>query len=92
MKIAIVGSRNMIVYNIGNYVSDGDEIVTGGAAGIDRCAAEYAKKNGLKLTEFLPQYKLYGRAAPIARNKKSLIMQIRSLQFETEALKEHYRL
>ena len=34
------------------------------------CAAEYANKNGLKLTEFLPQYEHYGRAAPIVRNKQ----------------------
>ena len=37
--------------------------------GVDLCAAEYAKKHKLKLTEFLPQYELYGRAAPIVRNK-----------------------
>lgn len=70
MKIAIVGSRSLCVGSFKKYVSDGDEIVTGGAAGIDRCAAEYAKQNGLKLTEFLPQYEVYGRAAPILRNKQ----------------------
>ena len=70
MKIAIVGSRQITVHNIGNYVSKEDEIVSGGAVGVDRCAADYAKKNGLKLTEFLPQYEIYGRIAPIIRNKK----------------------
>ena len=70
MKIAIVGSRNILVENIENYVSKEDEIVSGGAKGVDSCAAQYAKENGLKLTEFLPQYELYGRAAPIVRNKK----------------------
>lgn len=70
MKIAIVGSRNINVDNIGLYVSDADEIVSGGAVGVDSCAAEYAKMNGIKLTEFLPEYALYGRAAPIVRNKK----------------------
>ena len=70
MKIAIVGSRSLTSCNIGNYVSDGDEIVSGGADGIDRCAKEYANKNGLKLTEFLPEYEHYGRAAPILRNRQ----------------------
>ncbi len=70
MKIAIVGSRDVIVSDIGRYISNAGEIVSGGAIGVDRCAAEYAKENGIKLTEFLPQYKLYGRAAPIIRNKK----------------------
>ena len=70
MKIAIVGSRNLRVSDIGKYISHADEIVSGGAVGVDSCAAEYAKKNGLKLTVFLPQYERYGRAAPIERNKK----------------------
>ena len=38
--------------------------------GVDRCAAEYAKENGIKLTELVPQYEQYGRAAPIVRNKE----------------------
>ncbi len=70
MKVAVVGSRSIFATDIGMYISDGDEIVSGGAVGVDSCAAEYAKKNGLKLTVFLPQYERYGRAAPIARNKK----------------------
>ena len=70
MKVAIVGSRSIAVTDVGMYISDGDEIVSGGAIGVDYCAAEYAKKNGLKFTVFLPQYERYGRAAPIVRNKK----------------------
>ncbi len=70
MEIAVVGSRSIIVTDIGRYISDGDEIVSGGAKGVDTCAAEYAKENGIKLTVFLPQYECYGRAAPILRNKE----------------------
>lgn len=70
MKIAIVGSRNVLVNNLEDYITDKDEIVSGGAVGVDSCAAEYAKKNGLTLTEFLPEYERYGRAAPIVRNKR----------------------
>ena len=70
MKIAIIGSRNVIVSDFGKYISDADEIVSGGAAGVDTCAAEYAKANGISLTEFLPQYDKYGRGAPIVRNKQ----------------------
>ena len=33
-------------------------------------AAEFARLHGIKLTEFLPEYKRYGRAAPIIRNQK----------------------
>ena len=70
MTIAVVGSRNITVTDIGRYISDGEEIVSGGAVGVDACAADYAKTNGVKLTVFLPEYERYGRAAPIVRNKK----------------------
>ncbi len=71
MKIAIIGSRGISVSNIEDYLpSDCEEIVSGGAKGVDSCAAEFAKKKGLRLTEFLPQYDKYGRAAPIVRNKE----------------------
>jgi len=71
MKIAIVGSRNLKNVLIHQAIPEGaDEIVSGGAAGVDSCAAEYAKSRGIKLTEFLPEYKRYGRAAPILRNKQ----------------------
>ena len=70
MKIAIIGSRNIIVSDIGRYISNADEIISGGAAGVDSCVAEYARANGIKLKEFLPQYQRYGRAAPIVRNKE----------------------
>ncbi len=70
MKIAVIGSRNIYIADIGKYISDCEEIVSGGAVGVDSCAAEYAKRKGIKLTVFLPEYERYGRAAPIERNKK----------------------
>ena len=70
MKTAIVGSRNITVIDIEKYVSNSDEIVSGGAKGVDLCAAQYAKNKGIKFTEFLPDYNRYGRAAPIIRNKQ----------------------
>ena len=55
---------------IGEHVSPEDEIVSGGAKGVDACAVEYALKHEMKYTEFLPEYDLYGRSAPIIRNKE----------------------
>lgn len=70
MKAAIVGSRNLTVSNLGAYLPGGiTEIVSGGARGIDSCARKYAQTSGIKLTEFLPEYKRYGRSAPIKRNR-----------------------
>lgn len=69
MKIAVIGSRNLMVNDLGKYLpNDVTEIVSGGARGIDTCAREYANAKGLKLTEFLPDYKMYGRGAPLKRN------------------------
>ena len=69
MKLAIIGSRGIMVEDIERYLPDGvDEIVSGGAKGADLCAKEYAEKNCIKYTEFLPDYNRYGRAAPIKRN------------------------
>ena len=71
MKMAILGSRNLTNIALEKYVLDDvDEIVSGGAVGVDSCAAEYAKFRKIKLTEFIPEYERYGRAAPIVRNKK----------------------
>lgn len=69
MKIAVVGSRNLVVNDLGKYLPNNvTEIVSGGARGIDTCAREYAIAKGLKLTEFLPEYSRYGRGAPLKRN------------------------
>lgn len=69
MKIAIIGSRNLTINNLEEYLPKyTSEIISGGAKGIDSCAKKYALCNGIKYTEFLPNYKLYGRFAPIKRN------------------------
>jgi len=57
------------VRDLGKYLpAQTEEVVSGGAAGIDRCAREYAKMRRLRLTEFLPEYEKYGKAAPLRRN------------------------
>jgi len=69
MKVAVVGSRNLWVDDLGKYLPDGvTEIISGGARGVDTCAREYAIAHGIKLTEFLPDYDRYGRGAPLYRN------------------------
>ena len=69
MKVAIIGSRELTVNNLGDYLPpDTTEIISGGARGIDTCARNYAISHGIKLTEFLPEYDKYGRSAPLKRN------------------------
>lgn len=69
MRIAVVGSRGLRVENLGDFLPKGvSEIVSGGTWGIDSVAREYAHANGTTLTEILPEYEKYGRAAPLRRN------------------------
>lgn len=69
MKVAIIGSRNLGVIGLENFLPENvTEIVSGGARGVDTCAREYAQAHGIKLTEFLPDYTHYGRGAPLNRN------------------------
>ena len=69
MKVAVVGSRNLRIDDLGKYLPDGvTEIVSGGARGVDTSAREYALAHDIKPTEFLPEYDKYGRSAPLRRN------------------------
>lgn len=69
MKVAVIGSRNLIIKNLEKFIPDSvTEIVSGGARGVDSCAREYAVKNNISLKEFLPEYSRYGKKAPLKRN------------------------
>lgn len=75
MKIAIIGSRECSNINLEqeiikrfNIVTN-DTIISGGARGIDTIAAMYARKHGMKLIEFRPDYATYGRGATFVRNR-----------------------
>ena len=43
--------------------------MSGGAIGADTYARDFARKKGLKLIEFFPNYEKYGKIAPLVRNK-----------------------
>lgn len=46
-----------------------EEIVTGGARGVDRHAEEWARRHGIRPKVFRPNYTLYGpKVAPLRRN------------------------
>ena len=82
MKLAIIGSRGLWVEDVGAYLPPGvTELVSGGAKGIDTCAREYALSHGLKLTEFLPDYRRYGQAAPLVRNREIVAYAVQVLAF-----------
>lgn len=69
MRLAIIGSRNCPPVDIASYLPFvPDTIVSGGAKGADTYAKEYALKNDIPISEFLPDYRKYGRKAPLLRN------------------------
>ena len=75
MKVAVVGSRNVVVENIEQYLPENiTEIISGGAKGVDTYAEVYAKNNNIKITVIKPEYKKYRKGAPLVRNKQIVEM------------------
>ena len=69
MKVAVIGSRKLTVQNLEKYLPENvTELVSGGADGIDSCAKAYAVKNNIPIKEFFPDYKSFGKRAPLIRN------------------------
>ena len=71
MRTAIIGSRNLCL-PLKKFIKidDIDEIITGGARGIDYCAQLFAKNSNIPCRVIEPNYSLYGNKAPIIRNKE----------------------
>ena len=70
MKIVIAGSRNIDNFDLSQHIpSNVDLIITGGASGIDNLAEKYADKHKISKLIILPDYKRYGKAAPLRRNE-----------------------
>lgn len=86
MKLAIIGSRTFNDYDIldraikqhygafKQYLTrweyDFDEIVSGGATGADSLGAQWGRNNGIKVTEFLPDWDKWGKRAGFIRNEQ----------------------
>jgi len=75
MKIAIVGSRQCdaqpaVEYLISSLAAKDPNttIVSGGARGVDSWAAEAAKRAGLKVETYLPDWQTHGKGAGFIRN------------------------
>ncbi len=77
-QIAVVGSRgfnNFILLNahLDKMLTPPFRIVTGGAAGADQMAQEYAKDKGQQVLVIYPDYKQHGGTkAPHIRNEQIL--------------------
>src|SRR5262249_18395271 len=75
MRLAIVGSRGFTNLSlVRRYVVQMPDVVTcvisGGAKGVDRCAASVAEARGLEVVEHLPDWKGDGRRPALLRNHR----------------------
>ena len=71
MRIAVIGSRSLKLGNLEEYLpACVEEIISGGAEGIDACARAFATAHAIPYREYLPMYRVYGRAAPLKRNEQ----------------------
>lgn len=74
MKVMVAGSRG-VSKPIDEYMPpETTLIISGGAFGIDRCAEVYAKKMNIPIKIIRPDYKKYGKTAPLVRNKEMVDM------------------
>ena len=71
MKVAVIGSRNLTNVEISKYIPENtEEIISGGARGIDTLAEAWADKNGISKIIIKPEYEKFKRGAPLKRNEK----------------------
>jgi hypothetical protein len=71
MKVAVIGSRGITHADVGKYIPpDVDLIISGGAIGVDTLAEKYADQKGIKKLILYPNYELYGKNAPLIRDKQ----------------------
>lgn len=75
MKVIIAGSRTILDFDkvldaVMNAGFDIDEVVSGGASGVDKLGEDWAAVNLTPIKRFTPEWTVYGRAAGPRRNRQ----------------------
>ena len=70
--VLICGSRSIKNLQISRYIrpSSCGAIVHGGAIGTDSIADSWAKANNIETIVYKPNYKIYGKRAPLVRDEE----------------------
>lgn len=73
-RVAVVGSRKFANYNqlktkLDEILELDDEIVSGGAVGVDSFAQRYCKEHGITIHIYYPDWERKGRGAGFIRNR-----------------------
>lgn len=78
MKLIVSGSRSISSYVVvATAIEDGlkkfrrtvEELVSGGARGVDRLGEEWADKHGVSVRQFIPEWDKRGKSAGFLRNE-----------------------
>lgn len=74
MKLGIIGSRQAKALGYDdireNIPDNCTMIISGGAVGVDTMAEIVAKQMNINFKKILPDYKIFGRTAPLVRNSE----------------------
>lgn len=69
--VCIIGSRTINNVNLDRFIDSTHvaAVVSGGASGVDTLAEKWAKKHKVEFIIERPNYKVFGRKAPLERDK-----------------------
>ena len=71
MKLLIVGSRSITSFDLSPHLpEEASLIISGGAGGVDTLAEEYADRHRISKLILRPDYKRFGKGAPLKRNEQ----------------------
>jgi len=73
--VCICGSRSIDYIDLDRFITPEHcgEIVSGGALGIDTLAKNWAFKHKIEYIEFKPNYEIWGKKAPLERDKDMVL-------------------
>ena len=71
LRVAVIGSRGIDQADLSRYIpEEATMLISGGAMGVDSLAEAYAAEKGLPIKVIKPQYSLFGKRAPLVRNRQ----------------------
>jgi predicted Rossmann fold nucleotide-binding protein DprA/Smf involved in DNA uptake len=71
LRVAVIGSRSIDYADLSRYIpEEATALISGGAVGVDTLAEAYAKEKGLPIRIIKPQYEIFGRKAPLLRDRQ----------------------
>ena len=71
LKVAVIGARGIDGADLSRDIpKEATMLISGGAMGVDTLAEAYASEKGLPIQVIKPRYDLFGKKAPLLRNRQ----------------------